>query len=106
MPGLHAEGTGAGSVNCRRITECGKKKNQVGIIGISHIPFRLCLPDPVKIHIIQDLTHQFPSAAGNQDITFIRTQEVIQFLPALFRSIADSYSLPGVAVRPQLQLIS
>ena len=71
MPGLHAEGSRAGTVDGRRIAEGGKQEGQVGVVGIAHEPLGAFPSDPFKIHMIQDLAHQLSAPAGDQHIAVL-----------------------------------
>ena len=81
MPFFHAEGRRAGAVDGRGVTDRRKKERQIRIIRIAHKPLWRSTFHSVKIHKIQDLTHQLPAAAGDHYIA-VRRQIHLRKLPA------------------------
>ena len=103
VPGLHSETSRAGAVNRSCIAQSWQKKGKISIIGKTHVPLGGGGPNPLKIHIIQNLTHQFPASAGNQRLILLPAIPLRQFFPAGIWGIADADSFFLITVGSQIQ---
>ena len=104
VPGLHAEGRRAGTVDGGGVTEGRQEEAEIRVVGEAHEPLGLRLPDPVKVHIVQGRAHQLPAAAGDNGVHFGIGEEIIRFGTAGLRRIADADTAALKAVGPELQL--
>ena len=106
MPRLHAEITRTRTVNSRRIAEGRQKIRKMRIVRIAEIPFRRCLSDLFKIHVIEILAHQLSASAGYQTVILLTDIIFRQFFSAFFRRRTDADAVVRIAVWPKIQLIS
>ena len=96
---FHAECRRVRTVKGDGITDRGKQKTEIGIVGIAHEPFGRSRFDLFPVDMREDLTHKLAAAAGQEGAGVPVGIEVHEFVGTGFGRIADPRSAAGKTVR-------